>query len=129
MIDWSLYPNFTRDEFKCKHTGKCEMRPEFMELMQEIRSRYGKPIYISSGYRDPSHPIEAMKDKPGEHTEGMAADIICYTDNALKLLDIVLNLSVTRIGLHQKGRASSRYMHIGLGDKLTNTYTSSIWTY
>lgn len=128
MIDWSKYPNFSEDEFKCSHTGRCEMREEFIAMLQLLRNHYGKPMFISSGYRDPSHPVEAMKDKPGEHAEGLAADIICYTDNALSLLQHALNLGVTRIGVHQKGRSSSRFIHLGLGDRFS-TYPSGIWTY
>ena len=128
MIDWDKYPNFKEDEFKCSHCGACEMREEFIAMLQLLRKGYGKPMFISSGYRCANHPIETIKDKPGEHTEGLAADIICYTDNALSLLRHALNLGVTRIGVHQKGRASSRYIHLGLGDKFSHC-PSSIWTY
>lgn len=123
-----LTKNFSVEEMKCSHCGACEMREEFMSMLQLLRNHYGKPMFISSGYRCPSHPIEAMKDKPGEHSEGLAADIICYTENAISLLQHALNLGVTRIGIQQKGRASSRYIHLGLGDKFSH-YPSSIWTY
>lgn len=37
------------------------------------------PLYITSGYRCPKHPIEAAKvaegKKPGNHAEGIAADV------------------------------------------------------
>lgn len=128
-FDWSDYKNFTRDEFACTHCKKCEVTIELVDLLQVMRDEYRKPIFISSGYRCPAHPVEQVKDEPGEHTNGMAVDIVCYTQGALTLLDIALSLGVRRIGLHQKGRASNRYMHIGVGDKLTNIYPKSIWTY
>lgn len=52
VVDWSKYPNFSEAEFRCRHTGKCEMRPEFLAVLQAIRAEYGKPMIISSGYRD-----------------------------------------------------------------------------
>jgi zinc D-Ala-D-Ala carboxypeptidase len=51
-MNWDLYKNFSKSEFDCKHTGKNEMRPEFMQVLQEIRIAYNKPMVISSGYRD-----------------------------------------------------------------------------
>jgi len=106
------------------------MHPEMVSLLQTIRTLYGKPLFVSSGYRCPQHPVEAMKDKPGEHTHGMAADIICHGEVALQILRHALTLGVTRIGMNQKGRASSRFVHLGIADKYTAEFPKqSIWTY
>jgi len=51
------------------------MEPEFMELVDELRDRCGFPFVITSGFRSPTHPIEAKKDVPGTHSQGIAADI------------------------------------------------------
>jgi len=64
-LNWSAYPNFSEVELACKHSGKCNMRPEFMELLQQIRTIYNKPLIISSGYRHATHPIEAAKTQAG----------------------------------------------------------------
>lgn len=66
---------FKLSEFDCKHTGRNEMQPEFLELIDKLRGACGFPFVITSGYRDPSHPIEAAKSKPGTHAQGIAADI------------------------------------------------------
>lgn len=66
---------FKIEDFDCKHTGKNEMHPDFLDHLDELRHRCGIPFVITSGYRDPSHPIEAKKPTPGTHTEGIAADI------------------------------------------------------
>lgn len=129
MIDWSLYPNFSEQELSCSHCGACNIHPDTVQLLQDMRDLYRRAIYISSGYRCPKHPVEAMKDKAGEHTYGYAADIICYTESALTLIKIAQDLGVDRIGLHQKGRASGRYMHVGIGDKYDNRFARSVWTY
>lgn len=66
---------FKLSEFNCKHTGKNEMQPEFLELIDKLRDVCGFPFVITSGYRDATHPIEAKKSKPGTHAQGIAADI------------------------------------------------------
>lgn len=87
-INWADYPNFTKSEFNCRHTGKNEMKPEFMKKIQDLRLAYGKPMIITSGYRDPTHPIEAKKkDTRLVNTHSGRVQIFnAYLD----LIDIVL---------------------------------------
>ncbi len=67
-MDWDKYaPYFSKKEFDCKHTGKNLMRPEFVDILLQIRKTYNKPMIITSGYRDPSHPAEAEKTVSGTH--------------------------------------------------------------
>jgi len=129
-LDWSLYPNFSANEMRCKHTKELGMRPEMMQVLQDIRTSHGKPIFVSSGYRSKEHPLEQDKREPGEHTLGLAVDIICYGREALALLDLALKHDVRRIGLHQKGMISgARYMHIGIADRFFLGFVKTIWTY
>lgn len=71
---------FKKEEFDCKHTSKNAMSPLFLSLIDELRGKCGFPFIITSGYRDPSHPIEAKKTKPGVHAQGIAADIKVSSD-------------------------------------------------
>lgn len=106
------------------------MNPIFMELLQNIRNEYKKIMVISSGYRDKSHPIEAKKDKPGEHTYGMGADIICSGSNALALVCIAIEKGIQRIGINQKGAYIDRFIHLGIADRLPgNDFPVAIWSY
>ena len=66
---------FTVDEFNCQHTGENQMDPEFMEKVDKLREHCGFPFVITSGYRSPDHPLEATKEIPGTHAQGIAADI------------------------------------------------------
>lgn len=128
-MDWSLYPNFREDEFKCSHTGKNKMLPEFMEALQAIRTAAGFPFIISSGFRDPTHPIEAHKPGgPGEHTYGAAADIKIYGTRAMDLIIIAHGHGIRRIGVSQDGPVGSRYLHLGIGDRKLN-FPQTIWSY
>ncbi len=128
-MDWDRWPNFSRSEMACKHTNLCDIHPDLMDLLQSMRDELGKPIFISSGYRHPTHPVEVMKEKPGEHALGMAADIICHGVQAQDMMRMALARGVSRIGLHQKGRASGRFLHVGIADKHTTEFQSATWTY
>lgn len=120
---WELYPNFSKEEFDCKHTGENNMQHEFMEKLQRIRQVYGKPMKITSGFRSVKHPIEAKKTHSnGEHTQGMCADVYC--DNGadrFKLISLALANGVTRIGI------AKNFLHLGIGGKgLPNNV---VWDY
>jgi len=128
-LDWSLYPNFSESELRCKVTGECNMHPEMMQILQNIRTSLAKPIFISSGYRSVKHPLEQEKDKPGEHTFGMAVDILCYGIRALEIIWFAQGFGVKRIGLHQKGNANGRFVHLGIADRYNLEFPAAIWTY
>lgn len=120
---WELYPNFTKAEFDCKHTGENNMQHEFMEKLQKIRVAYGKSMRVTSGFRSKKHPIEARKTHSnGEHTQGMCADIYC--DNGAdryRLISLALDNGITRIGI------AKNFLHLGIGGKgLPNNV---VWEY
>ena len=66
---------FDIKEFDCQETGTNEMNPFFLEKLDQLRHQCGFPFKITSGYRDPTHSIEARKTRPGTHARGIAADI------------------------------------------------------
>lgn len=123
-MNWADYsPEFTEDEFRCRHTGRCAMHPEFMKKLHHLRGVYGKAMVISSGYRSPQHPIEAAKAAPGEHSTGRAADVAVQGPDALRVVQLALGLGFTRVGVQQKG--SGRFIH--LGD--SPAFPPGIWSY
>jgi uncharacterized protein YcbK (DUF882 family) len=110
-IDWGKYPNFKASEFACRHCGVVDMQPEFMNRLQALRTEYGKPMRITSGYRCPNHPVEARKPHSrGEHTLGMCADVACTNGtDRYQLITIALKHGFHRIGI-AKG-----FLHLGIG--------------
>ena len=67
---------FVDDEFRCKHCGmlpKHGMNTVLMERLDKLRSMYGKPIYVSCGYRCPSHNAEVGGVSDSQHIYGMLA--------------------------------------------------------
>jgi zinc D-Ala-D-Ala carboxypeptidase len=111
--DWTKYPNFSEAEFNCKHTGLNEMTHEFMTILQAIRTDYGKPMNITSGYRHPSHPVERAKTHSnGEHTQGNCADIACANStDRFALISLAVKHGITRIGIARS------FLHLGIGGK------------
>jgi len=116
--DWGDYsPYFSEEEFKCKHTGLCEMDKEFMDKLLDLRVKFNKPMVINSGYRHWSHPVEARKGhKNGEHTKGRCADIrITNSRDRYHFLRLAFQMGFPRLGFHEG------FIHIGLGgDGLPN---------
>lgn len=113
-MDWGNYkPYFSEQEFRCKKTGKCEMQPEFMDKLVQLRKACGFPFVINSGYRDLTHPVELAKFEPGQHTKGIAADIACHSDNAFYIVKYALALGFTGIGISQRTGAA-RFVHVDM---------------
>ena len=124
-IDWSKYPNFKPEEFLCKHTGKSGIKKELLGKLQELRTRFGKPLKVTSGYRDPTHPIEAKKEAPGPHTTGLAVDLAVQGKDAYVVVGLAMGLGFTGIGVNQKG-ARGRFIHL---DLLKTSLRPTIWSY
>ena len=98
------------------------MRPEFMERLQRLRLEFGKPMRITSGYRCPSHPIEAKKTAPGPHSTGLACDVGVQGADAHQLLGLALAQGFKGIGVQQKGEG--RFLHLDL-----MTEQGRLWSY
>lgn len=122
-MDWFKYPNFSKEEFDCKHTGKNEMKDSFMQILQNIRTEYNKPMKITSGYRHWTHPVEARKGHTtGEHTQGTCADIACNNgSDRFQLVTLALKHGITRIGI------AKSFIHLGIGG--VNLPNHVIWDY
>ena len=123
---------FIEDEFKCSHSGKVEMNQEFVDKLNELREKIGKPILLSSAYRDVSHPIEAAKiakgGNGGQHSKGVAVDILCAGKEAYELLNVIIEMGCfTGIGISQRGNYSSRFIHIDMAKE--KNIRPTIWSY
>lgn len=122
MIDWNEYPNFSKQEFDCKFTSKNEMKPDFMNKLQALRTEYGKPMKISSGYRDVTHPVEARKDNGGWHTKGLACDVACWSGEAHEIVRLAFKHGFTGIGISQRAK-NARFIHLDMRDTTPIIYS------
>ena len=69
-----LSPSFKVREFACKGSDVVLLDDELVVLLQCIREHFGKPVYITSGYRTAAHNAAVDGSKSSQHLLGRAAD-------------------------------------------------------
>lgn len=126
-MNWDDYPNFTAEEFRCKHSGRNEMDPEFMARLQALRTEYGLPMKITSGFRSPQHPIERRKVAPGAHASGRACDVAVTGAAALRLVQLAVKHGFTGIGVKQ--HTSGKFIHLDDLPAGRGFVRPTIWSY
>ena len=132
--DYNRWPNFAPLELSCKDGSALPLEltgvPEFLDRLQKMRTIFGAPIKISSGYRSPEYNAKvSTTGNDGPHTYGRAVDIIIFGDKALKLINIAIDLGFTGVGISQKGDVNNRFIHL---DDLTNDIHKPrpwLWSY
>lgn len=112
MIDSWRWPNFTPVEMACKETGELAMLPSFMDRLQALRTEFGKPLPVSSGYRSRMHSAERKKKRPGPHAIGCAVDITVYGDEVTELICLAKKHGFTGIGVRQHDDFDKRFIHL-----------------
>ncbi len=126
-LDWSNYPNFTENEFRCKGKdccgGRADMDPTFMYDLQKVRTYVGFTLPVTSGFRCPAYDTEI--GGKGVHPTGKAADIAIAGENVYHLLSFAVQ-QMRGIGLKQHGPHSKRFMHL---DTTYGPLRPRIWTY
>ena len=111
--------HFKLSEFDCTHTGENRMEPEFLVKLDNLRDYCGFPFVITSGYRSPSHPLEAVKEIPGTHAQGIAADIkMTNSAHRYSLIKAALDHGFTGIGI------AGTFIHLD-----TRGTAPVVWTY
>lgn len=71
-----LSKNFKVKEFKCHdNTDKVLIDTALVEVLQEIRTYFGRPVTIASAYRTASYNASIGGSKSSYHVKGQAADI------------------------------------------------------
>ena len=114
-----MFKYFKIEEFDCQETGNNEISVELVNKLDELREACGFSFTITSGYRDPSHSIEAKKSKPGTHEQGIAADFK-VADGAQRMA-VVAN--AVKLGFTGIGVAKS-FVHVDIRET-----TPVLWCY
>ena len=110
---------FSRNEFKCSETGNNEIQDEFVHALDKLREECGFPFAITSGYRDPSHSVEAKKEKAGQDTLAIAADIaVSGGAQRIMIVSKALELGFSGIGV------AKTFVHVD-----TRTTDPMLWCY
>jgi uncharacterized protein YcbK (DUF882 family) len=103
--------NFSLDEFNCQVTGENRMEQAFLEKLDALRT---------AGYRHPTeHYIEAAKEVPGTHAQGIAADIKTISSaQRHRVVSEAMKLGFTGVGV------ASNFVHVD-----TRGTTPIMWLY
>ena len=97
------------------------MDKDFLNLLDQARDRFDKPININSGFRTPAHNESVGGKENSSHLKGLAADVACIASrDRFELIDIFLDLGINRIGI------ADTFIHIDVDPEKSSNV---IWTY
>ena len=76
MNNIQVAENFILREFQCRDGSfQVVLHSRLLGRLQALRSALGRPVYITSGYRNPRHNARVGGAPDSLHVRGMAADI------------------------------------------------------
>lgn len=102
--DIQLSKNFRLSEFVCKE-GKNEVLYDvrLIDMLQKVRAKVGKPVYVVSGYRSPSYNTKVGGAKNSYHLRGEAADIYINGLSNRELAQVCYDVGFRGIGIYKGG--------------------------
>lgn len=118
-----LSTNFNVEEFACNGSGCCSevlIDTELVNILQKIRTHFGKAVNISSAYRCPTHNKRSNGTTGSQHTKGKAADISIEGVKPAEVAKYAESIGVKGIGLYETAK-DGFFVHVD-----TRT-TKSFW--
>lgn len=97
------------------------MDKTLLEMLDEVRDKFDKPIHITSGFRTPAHNEAVGGIETSSHLKGLAVDIACKkSTDRFDLINCLLDVGFSRIGV------AKTFIHADIDfDKVQGV----IWTY
>jgi len=93
--------NFLYSEIACPCCGKTTpLDPKLTYLLQSLRNKINKPIYITSGLRCRAYNRRIKGYKYSPHIKGKAVDIHAKNMGIIDLAILAKSVGFTRIGLY-----------------------------
>jgi len=123
-----ITPHFSLRELQCRCCGRMGIDQDFLNRLEDLRTAYGKPMIINSGYRCPDYNDRiSSTGRTGPHTVG-AVDVRISGAEAHRLLHLAMIVGFTGIGIKQHGPMAGRFIHL---DNLTthDKPRPRVWTY
>jgi hypothetical protein len=112
--DAQISKNFRLSEFRPgRHSYEyIRLSPALVQALEEIRTRTGRPVTVTSGYRPPDYNREIGGVSNSCHIDGLAADIYCDGLTTAQLHDICEQVIGYRggVGYYPK----SGFIHVDL---------------
>lgn len=97
------------------------MDKELLDMLDDVRDKFDKPIHINSGFRTPAHNEAVGGTENSSHLKGLAVDIAC--DNSIDRFDLInclLDVGFSRIGV------AKTFIHADIDFDKSN---GVMWTY
>jgi|TARA_R100000700_G_C3065369_1_gene78146 zinc D-Ala-D-Ala carboxypeptidase len=120
------YFNYTEFDSPDELGSGQNMSPKILEMLDQAREKYDKPIKITSGYRTQAYNEDLKArgykaSKNSSHLKGLAVDIHCNNSkDRFELVDILLDVGFNRIGI------ANTFIHADIDE---DKPTHLIWTY
>jgi uncharacterized protein YcbK (DUF882 family) len=97
------------------------MDKTLLEMLDEVRDKFDKPIHINSGFRTPAHNEAVGGKENSSHLKGLAVDIACNkSQDRFDLINCLLDVGFSRIGV------AKTFIHADIDQDKTQ---GVIWTY
>ena len=91
-------------------SGAKKMKQEFIDRLEELRTRCGFAFQINSGYRTRAHNRKVGGVEPSVHEDGVAADIAAPTGQMkFAIVHHAMKMGFRRIGI------GKTYVHVDMG--------------
>ena len=116
---------FSESELKCKHCKEYHFNDSTLVRLNRLRSMYGKPVHINSGYRCAEYNTKMGYTQT--HATGQAVDVRASRKEAYKILKIAMMMGFTGIGVKQKGE--DRFLHLDDLNEVEGRPRPIIWSY
>lgn len=97
------------------------MDKTLLEMLDEVRDKFDRPIHITSGFRTPAHNEAVGGVETSSHLKGLAVDIACKkSTDRFDLINCLLDVGFSRIGV------AKTFIHADIDFEKTQ---GVIWTY
>ena len=127
----TLWPHFSRKELECHcGCGQAEMDYEFLDRLESLRTAFGKPMLVTSGFRCPTYNAQVSGTGfTGPHVTGKAVDIAISGEDAHTLLAFAVHHQFQGLGISQKGPHNKRFIHLDLIENGPGRPRPRVWSY
>ena len=110
----AIADNFNSNEFDCHGVNCCNetyIDSELVDILQEIRTHFGKAVIINSAYRCATHNANVGGASKSKHRSGMAADIVVKDVEPKEVAKYAESIGVKGIGLYETTK-DGYFVHI-----------------
>lgn len=117
--DWNkkVSAHFSVYEFACSDKSDTVLVDTLLiEVLEQIRSHFGKPVKINSAYRTPAYNISIGGSPRSQHCLGTAADIRIVGVDPIQIALYVASLPYFQkhggIGYYSRAQVTSGFVHV-----------------